>query len=124
MAEIYYRDGLSWLSLDAIEASLHCFQRSLDYHPGRGDALAYHAYLQFKNSPNSPRVAETCRDELRTAANIAPQNPEIHVLRARFALESGLADLAEDCLMRIRDIDPDHPDLPKLESVHEELVQD
>lgn len=115
LADIYFRDGITYLRLDDLESALRCFQRSLDHDPGAGETLAYHAYALFQKSPDDDNVLEECRESLRTAAMIESENPQIRLLLTRFGIEAGELDLAQSALDDVQRISPRHPDIPDLQ---------
>ncbi|MFU8805109.1 MAG: tetratricopeptide repeat protein [Bradymonadaceae bacterium] len=114
MGDIYFRDGLSYMCLGDFNAASEHFQRSMDYDPTRGITLANHAYTAFKLRPTDPRVIEDARAGLRRAAAMEPNNVEIFVLMARFAINTRQIDQAEEAVQRIAEIQPDDPRIAKL----------
>jgi tetratricopeptide (TPR) repeat protein len=121
LADIYFRDGITYLRLDDVDSALRCFQRSLDHDPGGGETLAYHAYALFRKSPEDDTVVEECRESLRTAAMIESNNPQVHLLIVRFGLQAREFVLAEEALERVKQISSKHPDIPKLQRKLDEL---
>jgi len=122
LAGIYFRDGISWLKLDDVETAIDCFQRSMDLDPSSGLTLAYHAYAQFRQSPNDSSVVLQSRESFRTAAIIEPDDPQIHVLKARFALQTHNPEMAEEAIKRVRLLEPTHPAISELRRLYDELT--
>ncbi len=122
LADIYFRDGITWMKLDDLESAIECFQRSMDHDPGKGVPLAYHAFACFERTPQDRSVIEECRESFRTAAIIDPESPEVHVLRARFAIRTGDAATARDSIERLRELEPNHPAVGELRRLYDELT--
>ena len=114
MGDIYFRDGLSYLRLGDFNAAFEHFQRASDYDPSRGIILANMAYTQFKLDPTDEAVVEQTGRRLKRAAQMAPDDPEIHSLLARFGINCRDKEMAEDALNRLESIDPAHPRLARL----------
>ncbi|MFW5966346.1 MAG: tetratricopeptide repeat protein [Persicimonas sp.] len=115
MGEIYFRDGLTYLKLRDLNSAEDCLERAVDYDPSRGIILAYLAYTRFKLRGNDPSVVDASRTRLMRARRMAPQDVEIHVLLARFAINTEDVELAEESLENVETLRPDHPKLEKLQ---------
>lgn len=122
LADIYFRDGITWMKLEDLESAIECFQRSLDHEPSNGVTLAYHAYARFRRSPNESEVVDACRESLRTATIIEPDDPQVHVLRARFALQTHNPSMARESIGRVRALEPTHPAIGELRRLYDELT--
>ena len=122
LARNYFRDGISWMKLEDLDSAIECFQRSMDHDPSRGVTLAYHAYARFKRDSNDSEVVDECRESFRTAAIIEPDNPEVHVLQARFALQTYNAEMARASIEQVRTIEPGHPAIGELRRLYDELT--
>lgn len=122
LADIYFRDGITWMKLEDLDSAVQCFQRSMDHNPGKGVTLAYHAFARFKRDPNDSGVVEECRESFRTAAIIGSDNPEVHVLQARFALQTHNPDMAKQGIENVRSIEPAHPAIGELRRLYDELT--
>lgn len=121
LAEIYFRDGVTWLQLEDLESAVACFDRAVEHDPSRAMPLAYLAYTRFRCHPNRPDVREESRENLQTAMALEPDNPEVHALMARFAIVAGLQSLAEQAIANVRDLNPRHPDLGQLRRLCDEM---
>jgi len=121
LAHIYFRDGISWMKLEDLDAALDCFQRSVDLDPSNGVALAYHAYARFRQAPDDSDLVKECRESFRTAAMIEPEDPEVHVLKARFALQTHNPEMAKKGIERVRALEPSHPAIGELRRLYDEL---
>lgn len=122
LADIYFRDGISWMKLDDLEAAIDCFQRSMDLDPSSGVTLAYHAYARFRQAPNDGDVVRECRESFRTAAIIEPDDPQVHVLKSRFALQTHNPEMARKGIERVRALEPTHPAIGELRRLYDELT--
>jgi tetratricopeptide (TPR) repeat protein len=121
LADIYFRDGIAWMKLEDLDSAIACFQRSMDHDPGRGVPLAYHSFARFEREPDNAEIIAECRESFRTAAMIEPSNPEIHVLRARFAIRSGHREMAQKSIRKVRDLEPGHPAVGELRRMYDEM---
>lgn len=122
LAHIYFRDGISWMKLDDLESAIECFQRSMDLDPSNGVTLAYHAYASFRQAPDNSEVVTECRESFRTAAMIEPEDPQVHVLKARFALQTHNPEMAKRGIERVRALEPSHPAIGELRRLYDELT--
>lgn len=121
MAEIYFRDGITWLKLESLDHAVDCFQRSMKHDPGRGVTLAYHAYAKYRRSPDDEDVRTQCRESFRTAAIIEPKNPDVHVLKTRFGVNIGQPEMVREGLEKVRALNPDHPAVGELRRLYDEM---
>lgn len=115
LGDIYFRDGLTYLKLRDLNSAEECLQRAIDYDPSRGILLAYLGYTQFKLRANDPAVIDESRHKLKRAARMSPDNAEVFVLMARFAINTENRDLARQALDTVAKLRPKHPKLKKLE---------
>lgn len=122
MAEIYFRDGITWLKLEDLEHAVECFERSMEHDPSRGVTLAYHAYARYRQDPGDETVEERCRESFRTAAIIEPQNADVHVLKTRFGVNVGEPEMVREGLERVRELNPEHPAVGELRRLYDEMV--
>lgn len=114
LADIYFRDGLTFLKLGDLDNALECFRTGSDYDPTRGSILAYRAYTAFRKTPLDPTVAEESRKNLYQATRMDPANADIWVLVARYHIKQKDGDEAESAIAKVRTLDPKHPKLGKL----------
>jgi tetratricopeptide (TPR) repeat protein len=121
LADIYFRDGITWMKLEDLESAITCFKRSMDHDPGEGVPLAYHAFARFDREPDNSEVIAECRESFRTAAIVDPENPEVHVLRARFAIRSGHPEMAGASIENVRKLEPGHPAVGELRRRYDEM---
>lgn len=115
LGDIYFRDGLTYLRLGDLDAALDCFQRATEYDPARGLILAYHAYTAFRRRIHDPDVIAESRRSMLQAARMEDDNPDVHVLVARFFLKIREREPAVEAIERVRQLDPDHSKLDVLE---------
>lgn len=114
LGDIYFRDGLTYLKLGDLNAAEDCLQRAVDHDPGRGILLAYLHYARYKLRNNDPEIVDACRENLRHAARLEPDNVEIYVIMARFGLNIEEPTLVTEAIERIEALRSDHPKLPTL----------
>lgn len=122
LADIYFRDGITWMKLDDLEAAVDCFQRSMDHDPSKGETLAYHAFASYQQAPDDEEVVAESRESFRTASMIGSDNPEVHVLQARFALETNNAEMAEQAIENLRSVEPGHSAIGELRRLYDEMT--
>lgn len=115
LGDIYYRDGLTYLKLGDLEMAAECFRTGCDYDPTRGIVLAYLAYTTFRRRMNVPDAIDEARRNLLQAQRMEPKNADVMVLMARFHIKLGETDQAAKSIERVRQIEPKHPKLGKLE---------
>lgn len=115
MGDILFRDGLTFLKLRDLNSAEACLQRAIDYDPSRGLILAYLAYTRFKLRANDPTVINDSLEMLERAVDMEPDNADIHVLMARFGLNTKNKELTRQSLDQVKDLRPNHPKLKKLE---------
>ncbi len=114
MGDIYFRDGLTYLKLGDLNSAEECLQRAVDYDPSRGIVLAYLGYTEFKLRGTEPGVADDAQGRLERAARMDPDNAEIYVLTARFAINTKNVELAREALDVVEELRENHPKLRKL----------
>jgi tetratricopeptide (TPR) repeat protein len=114
LGDIYFRDGLTYLKLRDLNAAEDCLQRAVDYDPSRGIILAYLSYARFKLRNNDPLVVDECGRQLARAARMEPDNAEVYVLMARYALNIEEKSLVEHAIAKVEERRHDHPKLAKL----------
>jgi tetratricopeptide (TPR) repeat protein len=122
LADIFFRDGITWMKLEDLDSAIDCFQRSIDHNPSNGLTLAYHAFARFKRHRDDSEVVEECRDAFKTAAVIEPNNAEVHVLKTRFALRTHNAELARRGIETVRNLEPGHSAIGELRRLYDELT--
>lgn len=122
LADVYFRDGITWMKLEDLDAAIECFQLSLDYNPNSGVTLAYHTYARFRRGQNDAEAVKECRESFKTAELIEPKHPEVHVLKARFALQTHNSEMAKRSIDRVRTLEPSHPALGELRRLYDELT--
>jgi len=120
LGDIYFRDGLTYLKLGDLNAAEDCLQRAVDHDPGRGILVAYLNYARYKLRNNDPEVVGACRENLRQAARLEPDNVEIFVIMARFGLNIDEPILVSEAIARIETLRSDHP---KLATLRERLAR-
>lgn len=116
LGDIYFRDGLTYLRLGDFDESMSCFQRACDHDPSRGIARGYLTYTHFRQHMNDPRVIDKARKDMGQAARLAPKDPDVYVLVARFHLKLREIDEARRAIQKIGRLSPDHPKLEKLKA--------
>jgi len=114
LADIYFRDGLTFLKLGDLDSAHDCFRTGSDYDPTRGSLLAYRAYTSFRKNLLDPQVADEARKNIYQATRMDPANADIWVLVARLHLKLKENDEAEAAIQKVRTLDPKHPKLGKL----------
>lgn len=115
LGDIYYRDGQTYLQLGDLETAAECFRTACDYDPSRGVLLAYLAYTTFRRRMNEPDIIDETRRNLMQAQRMEPGSASVAVLMARYYIKLGDDDQAAKAIARVREIDPKHPKLGKLE---------
>lgn len=114
MADIYFRDGLTYLKLRDLNSAADCLQRAHNQNPNRAIILAYLGYVRFKLRSNDPEVVQQCGQSLRQAAQADPENIDVHILVARYALNVGEGQMAGEAIAQVERLNPEHPRLAKL----------
>lgn len=114
LADIYYRDGLTFLKLGDLDGATDCFRTGCDYDPTRGILLAYRAYTTFRKAIHDPLVVDETRRSLYHASRMDPTDADVWVLIARYHLKLVEALEAEKAIERVRLLNPKHPKLSKL----------
>lgn len=114
MADIYFRDGLTFLKLRDLNSAEDFLQRAFNQNPNRAIILAYLSYARFKLRSHDPNVVSACGESLRCAAQIEPESVDIHILMARYALNVGEEQMASEAIARVEALNPAHPRLAKL----------
>jgi len=122
LADIYFRDGITWMKLEDLEAAAESFQRSMDHDPSRGETLAYHAFACYQRGPHDRDVVAESRESFRTASIIGSDNPEVHVLQARFALETQKDEMAKQAIENLRAVEPGHSAIGELRRLYDEMT--
>lgn len=115
LGDIYFRDGLTYLRLGDLDSALDCLQRAKEYDPTRGLLLAYHAYTSFRRRTTDPDTVEESRRSMLQAARMEPNDPDVHVLVARFFLKIKDVEQSVKSIERVRKLSPKHPKLSVLE---------
>ena len=115
LADIYYRDGLTYLRLGDLDSSVEYLRRAAEHDPSRGVVLAYLAYTTFRRRPQDPDAVEECRRNMLRATRMEADNADIHVLAARFFLKLGEQKSAAASIARVREIEPQHAKLGALD---------
>ena len=123
LAEIYFRDGITWMKLEDLDSAVDCFQRSMDHDPSKGVTLAYHAFARYQRNSEDAEVVAECRESFRTASIIGSDNPEIHVLQARFALETNNPGMAKEGIDNLRAVEPSHESIGELRRLYDEMTK-
>lgn len=114
MGDIYFRDGLTYLRLGDLDTARDAFRKSHDSDPGRGIALAYLGYTSFRRRIHDEELQQETRETMAAAIRLAPTDPDVHVLAARFHLKIGDTDAARAAIQRVERLEPAHPKLGKL----------
>ncbi len=114
LGDIYFRDGLSYLSIGDLDNACQYFQTACEYDPTRGVILAHLAYTRFKRTPTHDKTVEKTRRQLDRAAKMSPRNAEVLALVARFAINTREIDRAREAIERMECIDPSHPLIGRL----------
>jgi tetratricopeptide (TPR) repeat protein len=114
LGDIYYRDGLTYLRLGDVDSAIDCLRRASEYDPTRGIILAYLAYTTFRRRMKSPDVVKESERSMAQAVRMEPDNPDVHVLAARFWLKLREVDKAFDHIRTVEKLEPDHPKLKSL----------
>lgn len=115
LGDIYYRDGLTYLRLGDLDASVDCLRRASEYDPARGIVLAYLAYTTYRRRPHDADGVEESRRNMVRATRMESHNADVHVLAARFFLKLGDVGPAIQSIERVRSLEPRHPKLGALE---------
>lgn len=115
LADIYYRDGLTYLRLGDLDSSVECLQRACEHDPARGIVLGYLAYASYRRRPHDIDGVEDSRRSMAQALRMDAENADMHVLAARFFLKLGEVEAAVQSIARVREIAPRHPKLAALD---------
>ncbi len=113
-SDIYFRDGLTYMRLGDFDCAYEFFERARRYNPGRNVISAYIAYIAYKRRPDDPRCIEETTRAFERMSTLEPNNVDIYILQARFALGSQQRALALEALAKIEALEPDHPWLARL----------
>ncbi|RAL23655.1 hypothetical protein DL240_05710 [Lujinxingia litoralis] len=116
MGDIYFRDGLTYLRLGDFNAARDVLTRAVTYDPSRGIILANLAYTHFKLNPTSREVVDETGRLLTQSMTMEPDNPEVFVICARFAINTQNAAMARRSIEQIEHLRPDHPGLGRLKA--------
>ncbi|TXD37708.1 hypothetical protein FRC98_08450 [Lujinxingia vulgaris] len=114
MGDIYFRDGLTYLRLGDFNAANDVLTRAVAYDPSRGIILANLAYTRFKLDPTSREVVDETGRLLTQSMSMEPDNPEVFVLCARFAINTQNKAMIQRAIERLEKLKPDHPRLERL----------
>lgn len=114
LADIYYRDGLTFLKLGDLDSASECFRTGCDYDPTRGILLAYRAYTSFRKAIHDPAVVDEARRSLYHASRMDPADADVWVLIARYHLKLVETHESDQAIERVRLLNPKHPKLAKL----------
>lgn len=114
MGDIYFRDGLTYLRLGDFNAANDVLTRAVAYDPSRGIILANLAYTRFKLDPTSREVVDETGRLLTQSMSMEPDNPEVFVLCARFAINTQNNAMTRRAIERLETLKPDHPRLERL----------
>ena len=114
MANIYFRDGLTYLRLGDFHGALNYLQLAHEFHPSRGIVLAHLAYTRFKLSPTNPKIVDAVSQQLRDAVELEPKNGEIYAILARFRINTSDQSGAHQALEMLESYAPNHPLLSSL----------
>ncbi len=115
MADIYFRDALTYIHLGDLGEAYTLLRRSVDYLATRGIVLAYLGYVLFKKQGYEPTASDETRGLLDRAASLDSRDPDIFVLRARFFAKLGELEQLRAAISHIELIDPVHPMLDRLQ---------
>ena len=111
MADIYYRDGLTYLRLGDFNAAADNLLRATTYDPSKSIYLANLAYTRFKLNPTSLEVTSETGENLKQAVAMEPRNPEVLAIQARFGINTRDHKLAHEAIRVLEQVRPDHPRL-------------
>ncbi|RVU48793.1 hypothetical protein EA187_05015 [Lujinxingia sediminis] len=114
MGDIYFRDGLTYLRLGDFNAANDVLTRAVTYDPSRGIILANLAYTRFKLDPTSREMVDETARLLTQAMSMEPDNPEVFVICARFAINTQNHAMSRRAIDRLEALKPDHPRLERL----------
>ena len=114
LGDIYFRDGLSYLSIGDLDNACQYFQTACEYDPSRGIILAHLAYTRFKRTPTHEETVNEAKRQLQRAAKMSPRNAEVLALVARFAINNRDLGRAREAIDRMDRVDPGHPLIGRL----------
>ena len=115
MADIYKRDGMTYLKLGDLGAAYQFFKTSVDLNSNDGLALAYLGYTLHKSKFFEPSAREDAQELLDRAAQINPNNPDIFILRGRFFARLKDIPNLHATIEHIEHIDPTHAMIDRLQ---------
>lgn len=120
LADIYFRDAMTYIQLGDLDEAYSFLKRSVDLDQRRALSLAYLGYLTFKRRAFVHNALETARNLLDRAASMDPEDCDIFVLRGRYFARLGELEPLERTIEHIEALDPTHPMLDKLQKkVHQ-----
>jgi len=115
LGEIYLRDGMTFLQLGDLTEACSLLGRAVEYNSEHGIALAYLGYVTHKSRPYDSHTVTRALGYLDRAAEIAPNEPDIFVLRGRFFAKQQDVVGLRATIKHIEQINPAHPMLDRLQ---------
>ncbi len=115
LGQIYLRDGMTFLQIGDLAESTALLRRSLDYNSSSGVTLAYLGYVMHKHRPFDAQILAEAREYLEQAVQLAPNDPDVYILRGRFFAKQHEAHNLQQCIDAIERINPAHPMLDRLQ---------
>ncbi len=115
LSQIYLRDGMAFLQIGDLAESSALLRRALEYNASSGVTLAYLGYVLHKHQPFDSKTLSEARGYLERATQLAPDDPDVYILRGRFFAKQHDAANLQECIEQIERINPAHPMLDRLQ---------
>lgn len=115
LSQIYLRDGMTYLQIGDLAESSALLRRALEYNTTNGVTHAYLGYVLHKYRPFDTKTLKEARDYLERATQLAPNDPDVYILRGRFFAKQHDVPSLQHCIDEIERINPAHPMLDRLQ---------